>query len=171
MSDASEFTAALLDLRLLVQADDHPPLSYGDGTTIDTTKDLDAILEKTKRATTYASGVVYRLGQKVVPTVRTGLIYVVVTPGTSGAEPTWPTTTEGQATSGTNSPLLTFQEAGFEPLSIYDVRAAAYMALDLKCMKAANDNQYLSDSRGQASSYLFLNLQRQRDRYQPMGLA
>lgn len=172
MSDATDFTAALADLKRLIQADDAPALTYGDGSTIDTTRDLDAILENNKWARTYTNATLYRLGQKVLPSVRNGLVYQVVTPGTSGgAEPTWPLTTEGQVTSGVDSPLLTFQEAGAEPESVYNLRAAAYAALDLKCMKATNHNQYMSDGRATASSYLFLNLQRQRDRYQPMGLA
>lgn len=170
MSDLTDFTAALLNLRMLVQADDAPALTYGDGSAPDITRDLDAILENTKRAATFETSTFYFAGQVVMPTTRNGYRYRVVLPGTSGGtEPTWPTTEQGRVGSGANN--LTFEEAGAEYSSIYDLRAAAYAALDLKCMKAANDNQYLSDSRGQASSFLFLNLMRQRDRYQPMGIA
>lgn len=171
MSDATDFTTALNALKRLIQADDQPALTYGDGVTIDTTRDLDAILENTKRAATFTTPTLYTVGQIVMPTTRNGYRYRVTVPGTSGTEPTWPTTEQGRVESGTNSPLLTFEEAGPEYSSIYDLRAAAYAALDLKCMKAANDNQYLQDSRGQAASFTYLNLQRERDRYQPMGLA
>lgn len=171
MSDATDFTAALNELKRIVQADDHPVLTYGNGT-YDSTKELDVILDRHKRAVTYTNATAYSYGQVVMPTTRNGYRYRVTVPGMSGAaEPTWPTSFGGRVESGSNSPVLTFEEVGPEFENIYDVRGAAYEALDLKCMKAANDNQYLQDSRGSASSFLFLNLQRQRDRYQPLEVA
>lgn len=164
MSDYSDAFSALKDA---VQPDVDPVLTYGDGETPDTEKDLDRILERHKTAAWGAEAVV-RYGERRVPVTGNGHVYRAAQGGTTAAtEPSWPTSDYSQASDGT----VVWEEAGAFSGSVYAVRAAIYEALNLKLTKAANDVQFLNDARAQASSYLFLNLQRLRDRYRPVGVA
>lgn len=80
MSDASDRTAALARLTQLVQPAVEPVLTTGSGTT-----ELETILDKHRRATTYAPGTYYAFGQIVLPTVRNGRKYRCVQAGLSDA--------------------------------------------------------------------------------------
>lgn len=164
MSDLTDFTAALIELKRLVQPDVDPLLTYSNGAAVDLTKDLDAILENNKRARTFAVATAHTTGQVVMPTARNGYRYRVVIPGTSGAaEPTWPTSYEGQVTSGASNPVLTFEEAGPEFSNIYDVRGAAKEAWMLKASKAS---EYLEEEEP-----VYKRCIEQANRYASIGVA
>lgn len=135
MSDAADFTAAFKELKRRAQADAEPVLTYGDGTTIDPTKDLDAILVNNKRGVRWST-VTYVYGDVVYPTVRNGHRYMVITAGTAVTEPTWPTDPESSITSGAE-----FQEIGPDSGSVYDIRGAIREAWELKMERAAELNE------------------------------
>lgn len=130
-------------------------------------QEVEDAIDSARIAGVWEAGKAYGYGDKVVPASHRGRLYECIEPGTSGGtEPTFPLYDSGQVSDGT----VTWREAG-RFTRLYDARRAVCAVLDAKLAKAANDNQFLSDSRGQASSYLFLNLQRLRDRYRPVGVA
>jgi hypothetical protein len=161
MSDATDRERALAELTLQVQPDLDPALSPSE---------LDQILDGAKRGVVWEASLAVRHGQLVFPTVSMGRRFKVTKAGVlSGSEPTWTdydydyaTLTDGTAT------LL---EDGVDFEGVYDVRRACYAALNLKVKKAVPKNQVISDGRGQASSYLYLNLVRERDKYLSIGVA
>lgn len=129
--------------------------------------DIEACLDKARVAGVWEASTAYSYGDKVVPASPKGRYYRCVTPGTSGAtEPTFPAYDYGQVTDGD----CVWEEAGAFS-SLYDLRRACYEAWNMKAAKAVNKDQYLQDSRGQASSYLYLNCIRERDKYRPAGVA
>jgi hypothetical protein len=78
VSDASDRTAALARLTQFVQPAVEPVLTTGSAST-----ELETILDKHRRATTYAPGVYYAHGQIVLPTIRNGHKYRCVQAGVS----------------------------------------------------------------------------------------
>lgn len=134
MSDATDFDEAFDSLVRLAQPDAAPTISA---------TELEEILLKHKRATTWAAATAYAVGDVILPTVRTGHRYRAVVGGTSGAtEPytgsnRWPTHEGATVEEGSSSPKLKWQEDGLEYANIYDVRAAAYECWDLKAKKAS----------------------------------
>lgn len=156
----SAWSDAFAELVRLVQPDLDPALTKGLGATADLTKELDTILQASVRGTTWVTNTAFVYDQVVFPTVRNGHKYRVITAGTSGAtQPTWPEW--GYVTDGT----VELYEDGADYGNIYDVRRAAFAALDLKVKKKMTENTYLQDARAQASSYDYLNLVRERDKY------
>lgn len=134
MSDATDFDEAFDLLVLRVQPDVVPQL---------TATELEDILLKHKRGSTWAASTAYSVGDVILPTVRTGHRYRAIVGGTSGAtEPyvgsnRWPTDEGATVEEGSSSPKLKWQEDGLEYANIYDVRAAAYECRDLKVQKAS----------------------------------
>lgn len=152
----------------VVQPDLDPALTKGDGTTPDDTKELDQIILNSARGVMWASGLAVNYGDTIFPASRMGHVFIVTVKGNLGAtEPTWPTSDGATVTSGS----VTMVESGPDYRSIYDLRKAKYDALDLKVQKAASKNQAISDGRGQATSYLYLNLVRQRDKWVAIGVS
>jgi hypothetical protein len=170
MADSDDYKTAFAEVVRRVRADDDPVLTYGNGVTPDVNQELDAILEspEVKRAATWAAGTAYDVGDVVMPNPRDGHRYRCSKGGTSGnAQPTF----NNSSGSLTSDNTCGWTEAGPQLPNIYDIRRACYLALDLKVMKASPENQLLSEGRGQASGYKWLNLQRQRDQYRSVGLA
>jgi hypothetical protein len=164
----SDFSDAFSEVKRVVQPDLDPRLSYGDGQVPDPDSDLDAIILASVKAALWESGASVKYGDVIVPTAGNGRRYRVTVAGVLGStEPTWPTSDYGSVTSGE----VTLVEDGYFVGSVYDVRKAIYAALDLKVQRSVNKDQYLQDSRGQASSFLYLNLVRERDKYKPVGIA
>lgn len=134
MSDAADRAAARAELVSLVQPDSSPALtSEGDGS------DIDTILDRHRRATTWAAETAYTVGDVVLPTVRNGRRYVCVRGGTSGGdEPAfWPTRQGARLTDGDDDPQLLWAEDGPGFNNIYDVRAAAHEAWLLRATRSA----------------------------------
>jgi hypothetical protein len=164
----SAWSDAFSEVKSVVEPDRDPQLDYGDGVTANPVKELDAAILSSVRGVTWSASATLVYGQTVFPSSRNGHRYRVTAGGQLAAtEPSWPTAQESSVTSG----AVTLVEDGMDFDSIYDLRAAKYRALDKKVMKAANDNQYLNDARGQASSFLYLNLVRERDKYKDFGVA
>ena len=162
------WSEAFAEVSAAVVPDENPVLTKGDGEEPDPAMELDAAILGAVRGVLWSASATFTYGQIVFPTARNGHRYKVVTAGTGDAtEPTWPTGIGGQVSSGT----VIFEEAGGDYSNIYNLRKAKYDALDRKVKKAMNENQYLQDSRGQASSYLYLNLVRERDKYVSIGIA
>lgn len=161
----SAWSDAFAELVRKVEPDRAPALTKGDGASPDPTKELDAVLLASVRGSTWIANTAYVYDQVVFPTVRNGHKYRVLTPGTSGAtQPTWPDW--GYVTDGT----VELYEDGADFPNIYDVRRAAYEALDRKVKRKMTDNTYLQDGRATASSYDYLNLVRERDKYLSIGV-
>jgi hypothetical protein len=151
-----------------VQPADNPTLTYGDGITPDPTKELDKSIINTARGKLWASGLAVNYGDTIFPTVRMGHAFKVIVGGSLGTtEPTWLTSDGATVTSGS----VTLAESGTDSSSIYDTRAAKYDALNKKVMKSVPKNQTISDGRGQANSYLYLNLVRERDKHIAVGVS
>jgi hypothetical protein len=165
----SDFAEAFAEVKRAVQPDVDPKLSYGSGETPDADSELDAIILASARAKVWETGLEVKYGERVVPTVGNGRWYRVTKAGALGdTEPTsWPEYDYGSVESGT----VMLQEDGRFVGSLYDVRAAKYAAWDVRVARASNDNQYLNDARGQASSFTYLNCVRERDKYKPVGIA
>lgn len=60
--------------------------------------------QKLKEPAAWAGTHVYAVGDLVKPTVANGHWYLCVLAGTSGTEPSWPTTVKGEVAEGTNKP-------------------------------------------------------------------
>ena len=133
--------------------------------------EIEAILDRCKRASTWTSLTAYNPGDVILPTVRTGHRYICVIGGTSGAtEPftgndRWPIT-QGSKVTETGS-TLTWQEDGPEYRSLYDVRQAAYECWDLKTRKATQFVQ----AGDLHMEMVFSQCAKQRDNFMPMGFA
>jgi hypothetical protein len=164
----SDYSDAFSEVKRAVQPDIDPRLSYGDGQVPDPDSDLDAIILASVKAALWESGASVQYGDVLIPTVGNGRRYRVSVAGALGStEPSWPGYDYGSVVSGG----ATLVEDGYFVGSVYDVRKAIYAALDLKVQRSVNKDQYLQDSRGQASSFLYLNLVRERDKYRPVGIA
>lgn len=120
MSDATDRTEALARLIDLAQPDVNPKLTYtgeGDG-------ELGKILDNNRRAMTWVANTELKVGKLFSPSTPNGRWYRVKVPAAgSNVEPTW-----------TGS---SFEDAGEAQDNIYDIRAAAWEAWDLKARKAS----------------------------------
>lgn len=106
---------ALVELRERVESDKAPTLT-------DTT--LTRILSRTTRVRNFAQAAAYRRGQLIAPAsvslaAYQGPVYLVVSGGVSGGEPSWPTAPGTTALSG---PV---QFVYFGPADVYDLHEAA----------------------------------------------
>ena len=126
MSDATDRTAALARLTLLVQPTVEPTL-----TTTPTTGEVDVILDSHKIGSRWVTATALNIGDVIFPTVRNGHRYEVITAGTTTTEPVWPTSSVSTITLGAE-----FQEIGPDSANVYDVRAAARECWELKAAKA-----------------------------------
>lgn len=134
MSDETDRTAARAELVGLIQPTSSPVLSEtGDG------NDVDTILDRHRRSTTWAAETEYQVGDVVMPIVRNGRRYLCVRAGTSGdEEPThWPKRQGAKLAEGESDPQLVWAEDGPGFENIYDVRAAAHDAWTLRATRSA----------------------------------
>lgn len=136
MSDATDRAAALTQLIELSQPTVAPTL-----TTTATTGEIDVILDRNRRARTWAVNTAYVVNDVILPPIRNGHRYRVTQPGTSaGTDPGfafWPTDSGATISEGSSNPVLTWVEDGPDHANIYDVRRAAYEAWRLKAEKAS----------------------------------
>jgi hypothetical protein len=133
-------------------------------------EELKEILENNRRARTWTANTALKLNEIVVPTTGNGRQYKVINAGTTGAtEPTgwpllspdYPLTEARRITSGT----ALLEDDG--PVKrMYDVRAAAYEAWNLRVTKAS---QYVSTP-GVNMSLMYDHAVQQRDRFQPLAI-
>lgn len=101
-------------LSRMIAADREPTLSADD---------LQDLLLRHRRATIWATGTVYGVGQRIVPSAFNGRYYVCREPGTSDApEPTWPKTRGGCVDDGDD---LVWQECGPAFTELWDLDGAA----------------------------------------------
>lgn len=164
----SAFSDAYAEVSRAVQPDVEPTLTHGDGGTADPTKELDSIILASARGALWSAAATLTYGQIVFPLTRNGHRYRVTTGGTTGsAEPSWGTSDYTSVSDNT----VVYEEAGGDFASIYDVRQAKYDAWNLRAAKASARTVELSDARGQATDYRYLNAVRERDRYQAVGIA
>lgn len=136
MSDATDRTAALALLTENLQPTVAPTL-----TTTANTGEVDVILDRNRRARTWAVNTAYVAGDVVLPPLRNGHRYRCTVPGTSAlVDPGvsfWPTTSGAVFSEGASSPALTWVEDGLQYQNIYDVRRATYEGWRLKAQKAS----------------------------------
>lgn len=119
----------------LAQPNVHPTVS---------SRDVEAIVDATARASVWTAATAYIFGNVILPTVRNGHSYMCVIAGTSGAtEPIWPTSQQATITDGASDPLLKWQEAGPDFDNLYDVRKAAH---EIWLQKAAQASQLYATS-------------------------
>ena len=160
--DATERSNALATLNEWAQMDVVPLLLE---------PEIEAILDRCKRASIWTSATAYNPNDIILPTVRTGHRYRCIVSGTSGAtEPftgddRWPTSA-GATVTETGS-LLTWKEDGPEYPSLYDVRQAAYECWDLKTRKAS---QFMQTG-DLHFEMVYSQCVKQRDNFTPMGFA
>ena len=128
MTDEEARETALEELKRLTQHTVEPQLSDAD---------LDGLLDKTKRASTWKPNTQYAHGDTVQPTVRNGSRYRAIEGGTSGAaEPDWPKSKASTIGDGTSDPQLRWREDGPAYANIYNVRQAAHEGWMMKAAKA-----------------------------------
>jgi hypothetical protein len=163
VSDATDRTAALAQLLEYAQAGVVPIL-----TTTATTGEVDVILDRNKRASTWVAATAYTFGQIVQPTTRNGHKYRCIVGGTSGStEPSW---LKGQGltlSDGSSSPALTWEENGPEFSNVYDIRQAAYECWNLKLGKASQ----FADVGSVKFSQIVDNCTKMRDSFAPLGVS
>ena len=129
MTDEEAREKALEDLKRLLPYMAAPQLSDAD---------LDALLDKAKRASTWEAATAYVHGDLVQPTVGNGLHYKCIQSGTSGAtEPIWPTGQASVVDDGAGETIARWQEDGPAYKQIYNVRKAAHEGWMMKAGKAA----------------------------------
>lgn len=143
-----------------VQASIDPVLTDGE---------VETILTDTAWASVWTAATAYTYGQRVVPTVRNGHVYVVTTPGTSAAtEPAWPTTARSSVSDGS---ALVWCEAGVTTNNeLYNIRLATYEAWSLKMAKAADYVNLSAGGQSLALQQVLDNLERNRRRWAPVGV-
>ena len=129
--------------------------------------ELEAILDRTRRAQTWEPNKVLTTGTYVQPTVRNGLKYKVAKSGTTGAtEPPWPTKPTHWSASIAGRQItdntVTFEEAGDEFRNVYNVRAAKREAWNVKMSKASQYPQ----TAGVDMSKIFEQCRAMRDSYE-----
>lgn len=128
-ADATDRSNAVLLLREMAQIDVEPAL---------TETEIETILDRCKRASTWTSARLFIAGDVIVPTVRNGHRYRATRGGTSGStEPTWSTTEVSTLSDGSSSPALSWVEDGLDYGNVYDVRQAAQSCWALKARKAS----------------------------------
>jgi hypothetical protein len=132
-------------------------------------EEVEAVLAKHLRYATWVAFTEYEYGDVVVPSTQTGQKFRAIQGGTSGA--TTPFSGRVSSFAQVSDGEVVWEEDGADSKSPYDIRGAVYEALDLKVQRSVNQNQYINDGRAQASSYLYLNLVRERDKYKPVGVA
>lgn len=126
--DATDRSEALLTLSEWVQIDVAPKLEE---------TEIEIILDRCKRASTWASATNYDPGDVVLPTTRNGHRYRATVGGRSGAtEPSWSTTDYSKLDEGSSDPNLRWIEDGPDYGNVYDLRRAAYECWALKERKA-----------------------------------
>jgi hypothetical protein len=140
--------------------------------TVDPTLDaqeLSDILAACVVGTGWEAAAAYSYGDVVIPATRNGHRFICIVAGTSDdAEPSWPSWDNATVTDGST---LTWQEIGPE-CDLWDMRAAAEAAFDLKISKAAACGvDFRTPSLQVSNSQLIANLERQRDRYRPITIA
>ena len=130
--------------------------------------EIEAILTATARASVWVTATAYLYGQRVVPVVRNGHVYVVTTPGTSAAtEPTWPTAARSSVSDGT---ALVWQEVGADAAELYDLRAATYGAWQLKLSKAQGYFNFSADGQSANRKDVVDNIQANLRAWAPVGV-
>lgn len=158
MSDAIDRVAALAKLIELAQPSVQPTLS-----TTASTGEVDVILDRNKRASTWAASTAYTFGQIVMPTTRNGHRYRCVVAGTSeSTEPTWPKTNGSIVAEGD----LEWEEYGPQFDNVYDVRQAAHECWQLKTAKASE----LFTEDQLKFGELHQNCKAMRDSFAPLGV-
>lgn len=132
MSDATEKATAITKATLYASTATEPVLTAGE---------VEAIVDECARATTWVQNTAYVVGQVVRPTVGNDHFYRCTQAGTSATlladEPTWPTTRRATITDGESDPVLTWQEDGREPSSIYNVQLAIHKCWQVKTARAS----------------------------------
>lgn len=123
--DTADRAAALAELILRAQPETEPSIS---------SLELDPILDKAKRASTWVAEADYTVGAVVMPSTRNGHRYECVAPGmSSDAEPAFPTGYEATVADGDS---LVWREAGKEYGNVYDVRRAENLVAKLRRVKS-----------------------------------
>lgn len=150
MSDNAERDEALEELIRLVQPDSEPELGL---------EDVEKILDKNLRVTTWSASKTLRYGQLIFPSARNGHVYRVTIAGTTGtAEPTWSLVDSATVVNGG----VTFEEYGAVPRNIYNVTEAAKQCWQMKMSKAS---EYFSGGRRGNENQIFDHCKRMYDSF------
>lgn len=147
MTDAEDKEAALEKLETLAQPDVEPTIS----------NELEEILDRHKRASRWVTATALVYGDIILPTVRNGHVYRVITAGTTTTEPTWPTTDESTVTVGAE-----FEEAGTDYENVYDLRGALRECWELKMAKAS---EFISSQDSGSEQMIYEQCMRMAERY------
>lgn len=147
--------AARAELRRLVQPDTEPKL---------TADEIEELLDANQRASFWLASTAYGYGDVAQPANKNGHRYVCVQAGTSAAvEPTWPTCDSAVVLDGG----VKWKEAGADFANVYDVRAAAHQAWQMKAAKTAE----LFDHGGQKYSQIVEHCLEMARRLEPVELS
>ena len=122
MSDATDKEAVLDEVIRRIQPDLEPVL---------TLIEIEDAVDNNQRAFTWVTALPLVYGDEVIPTVKNGHRYMVVTAGTTTTEPTWPTSDYGTVTAGAQ-----FQEAGAEYDNVYSIKAILRELWELRMAKS-----------------------------------
>lgn len=154
---------ALEKLAEMLASTQEPVLSYDD---------LSSLLANHARATVWAPGTTYAVGQKIVTTERNGRLYVCREPGPSGVtEPDW-----GDA--GDHYPGrevddgadLVWEDAGPAFEELWDLRAAAQEGWLLKAARAAHEFDFSSEQQKFVLSQRHQHCLAMAARYEPLAV-
>jgi hypothetical protein len=147
---------ALAKLRRLAQPDSQPTLSD---------PELDEILDDVQRASFWLSDTEFVIGDVVLPVTKNGHRYLCIQGGeTAATEPGWPTIAGATVTDGE----VIWQEAGADYENVFDVRAAAYEAWQMKAGKVANLFDVTSSSNAFKQSQIYDRCIEMAERFAPI---
>lgn len=150
MSDNADRDEALEELILLVQPDAEPELDLAD---------VEKVLDRNLRVTTWSANKALKYGQLIFPATRNGHVYRVTIAGTTGtAEPTWPLVDSNTVVNGG----VTFEEYGAVPRNIYNVVEAAKQCWQMKMAKAS---EYFSGGRRGNENQIYDHCKNMRDSF------
>ncbi len=132
--------------------------------------DLETILVNAQVCSLWVPSKAYSYGDVVVPTTnnQNGHRYKCIRSGTSlSIEPTWNEFQCGRVFEGT----LIWEEAGAQPRSLWDMRAATYNAWLFKASKIAPDFDFSGAAESYKRSQAYDNCLEQARKYAPARIA
>ena len=163
MTDEQAREAALEELKRLTQHTVEPQLSDAD---------LDGLLDKAKRASTWKPNTAYAHGDTVQPTVGNGHRYRAIEGGTSGStEPRWPKSKAATIGDGASDPQLRWLEEGPAYPNMYNVRQAAHEGWMMKAAKAQSCTDWKAGGISQSGDQTFQHCLQMAELTQPFEVS
>lgn len=127
------------------------------------------LLGDSQRASEWVTGTDYVVGDRVIPPVGNGHVYVCIQAGESDAtEPDWPLSDSTMFDDGDD---LQWREDGPAPDPLWDLNSAAYHGWLLKAGKASADYDFQSSGQRFSRAQLIEHCFQMADRYLPVSIA